>query len=91
MRHFFTIQLPQRTGSLEIVETISEVYINLSFSRYGDFGDVQEVTDWLFPILHRYENDKRPLIMVHPIRSQVCTIYTYSDFVVSCVEERISA
>lgn len=91
MRHFFTIQLPKRTGACEILETVSEVYVNLSFSKYGDFGDVPQVADWLFPIFHRYENDKRPVIMVHPMNGQVCTIYTYSDFVVAHVEERIGS
>jgi hypothetical protein len=90
LRHSFTKQLPHRTGICEILETVSEVYVNLSFSKYGDFGDVQQVNDWLFPIFHRYENDKRPVIMVHPLSGQVCTIYTYSDFVFASVGERIS-
>ena len=66
MKHLFQIQLPQRSASLEIIETISEVYVNLWFSKYGDFNDLQLVTDWMLPIFSRYENDKRPVVVTSP-------------------------
>ena len=77
MKHNFQIQLPQRSASCVIVETISEVYVNLEFSAYGSFNDEQQIRDWLFPIAYRYEHDQRPLIITGKYGTG--TLYTFED------------
>lgn len=63
MRHHFTKQLSRRSVELEIIEALDAIYLNLSCSNVDNLQDDVEFILWLFPIISRYENDTRPVVI----------------------------
>jgi hypothetical protein len=66
MRHHFTTQLPHRSAECTITESLDTIYINISCSNYDDLHEDTDYLLWLFPIISRYENDKRQVIVTSP-------------------------
>lgn len=59
----------------QITEEKNRVLVKLRCSKYGDFGDVEEMTQWLGPILGRYDTDLRPIVMDNPTSGQTLTVF----------------
>ena len=64
------LETAARTATVKVHEEPGRVLIKLRFSEYGDFGDLPEITRWLWPILSAYENDPRPTVKDHPLFPQ---------------------
>jgi hypothetical protein len=66
MRHQFTANLPRRSVELEIIEALDAIYLNLSCSNVDNLQEDMEFMLWLLPIISRYENDTRPVVITSP-------------------------
>lgn len=68
-------QLPQRTARVTLEELPDRVRFSLRLTRYGDFGDEAEFSEWMRRILAPYDSDPRPLEMDNPHNGQVATVF----------------
>ena len=68
MTRIVPITTHARTGTLEIDERNDRVFLALTFDKYGDFGDLAEITKQLAREIIRFDGDGRPLIMRNPPR-----------------------
>ena len=68
-------QLPKRTARVTVEELPDKVRFSLRLTRYGDFGDEAEFSEWMRRILAPYDSDPRPLEMDHPHNGQVATVF----------------
>ena len=66
MTRIVSITTHARTGTLEIGERNDRVFLALTFDKYGDFGDLAEITKQLAREIIRFDGDGRPLIMRNP-------------------------
>lgn len=69
MTRIVSITTHARTGTLEIDERNDRVFLALTFDKYGDFGDLAEITKQLAREIIRFDGDGRPLIPVAGGRS----------------------
>ena len=73
-----------RTGTLEIDERNDRVFLALTFDKYGDFGDLAEITKQLAREIIRFDGDGRPLIMRNPTTGETATCYDGGFAIVQC-------
>lgn len=82
--HF--IKLPKRSGKLEVIEEPTRIVMKIRFDKYGDFGDLDEVKKWLWPIMEKYEADPRPMIMDNPMTGERVTVMGDASNFVALIE-----
>ncbi len=75
MKTTHVIHLPTRNGMLEVIEEKNRILLNLTFDKYGFFGDEAEINGWMLSILDNYQNDIKPFVLTNPITGQVGTIF----------------
>jgi hypothetical protein len=68
------IKLPNRTGEMRVTERPDSIVMELSFSDYGDLGDIAEVSAWLRSIGDKYEDDPRSVYMPHPLNEELAIL-----------------
>lgn len=68
-------RLPQRMARVTVEELPDKVRLCLRLSRYGQFGDEAEFTEWLRRIVAPYDRDPRPLEMDSPHNGDVATVF----------------
>ena len=67
---------PDRTCTLVGRECKDHIKADVTMSKYGpgpDF-DLEVFERWLRPIMARYGNDPRPVVVRHPLTSQMAVI-----------------
>ncbi len=69
------LRLPTRDAWLEITEEPERVFMKVTLSKYGEFGDDKIIHDWLVGIFKKYDDDPRPTVMPNPISGEIATIY----------------
>ena len=57
MTRIVSITTHARTGTLEIDERNDRVFLALTFDKYGDFGDLAEITKQLAREIIRFDGD----------------------------------
>ena len=57
MTRIVPITTHARTGTLEIDERNDRVFLALTFDKYGDFGDLAEITKQLAREIIRFDGD----------------------------------
>ena len=68
------VKLPKRTGECRVTERPDRILLELSFSEYGDLGDLAEVKAWLGSIFEKYEGDARPVYMPNPTTGELAIL-----------------
>ena len=84
MTRIVSITTHARTGTLEIGERNDRVFLALTFDKYGDFGDLAEITKQLAREIIRFDGDGRPLIMRNPTTGETATCYDGWFAIVQC-------
>jgi hypothetical protein len=68
------IKLPKRTGECRVTERADSIVAELTFSDYGDLGDIAEVKAWLGSIFEHYDDDPRPVCMPNPNTGELAIV-----------------
>jgi len=68
------IKLPRRTGECRVSERPDSIVMELSFSQYGDLGDLAEIGAWLQSIGEEYEGDPRPVFVPNPTTGELAIL-----------------
>jgi hypothetical protein len=73
--HRYEIKTPHRTGTVTFREEADKTVQKLRFTRYGDFGDMEQIATWLWPLILKHDRPGVPFVAHHPLSGQVVTIY----------------
>jgi hypothetical protein len=73
------IQTAARTGRIEVRLREDRIEMRLTFTRYGELGDVDEIARQLAAVLRRFDGDPRPLLFVAPDLGQQTRIATVAQ------------
>ena len=65
-----------RTCTAVITEHKNYVLFDLKMSPsgWGSEQDIEACDEWMKPLLERYDNDPRPLVIPHPTTGQIAVI-----------------
>ncbi len=72
----YVFRCPDSTCTLVIRECRDHVKFDLTMSRYGwsRKQDLRDFVKWLKPLVERYEDDPRPIVLPDPTTGQVSVI-----------------
>lgn len=70
----FTLNTGARRVTLIVTEAPTRVFLGLTMSRYGEFGDDAQIREWMAGIIVPYDVDPRPFVTVNPCSGETATI-----------------
>jgi hypothetical protein len=57
------LNTPKRRFTVHVHELADRVAVAVQCSQYGILGDEYTFSNWLLPIVSKYESDPRPIVM----------------------------
>jgi hypothetical protein len=73
-RETYVFRCSDRTCTVVIRECRDHVKFDLTMSKYGRGQDEEAFEAWIKPLVERYENDPRPVVMPHPLTGQTAIV-----------------